>query len=313
MGLDLVVWGSSPFTVRILDGLASKGRTPAAVVSVADRPAGRGLKSRPTPVSAWSERRNIRLFKVEDLREPNTLEAVRSLGGDLGVVASFGRIIPREYLDIYPFGFINVHPSLLPSLRGAAPIPRALMQGLEVTGITLARLDEGIDTGDIIAGCEVPIDPEDDAGSLEEKLAVSSIPLLLECLVILEEEGLLPGRNQPEEGASYAPPLAKEERRIDWAAERSVVNNLVRAMSPSPGAYTCFRGKRLKILRCRPVDLEERPPGTVSLPSKERMAVHARDGALEMILLQPEGSRAMDASEFIRGYRPEDGMSLGWD
>ncbi len=311
MGLDLVVWGSSSFTLKILEGLAILGSFPAAVVSLSDRPAGRGLKKKPTPVSCWAESRGVKLLKVRDLQSPETLAAVKDLGGDLGLIASFGKILPAEYLNLYPYGIINLHPSLLPQLRGAAPIRRALMQGLEVTGVTLARLDESIDAGGIISSMRVPISEDDDAESLESKLARASLDLLRECLVLLEEEGHLPARPQDERYATYAPPLRSEERKIRWESDRRVVFNLIRAMSPSPGAHTTFRGKRLKILRCRPLDLETRPPGTVCLPSKDRMAVHAGNGALELILLQPESSRVMGAAEFIRGYRPANGMVLG--
>ena len=311
MGFPLVIWGSSDFTVRLLDGLEERGRIPAGVVTVADRPAGRGLKNRPTPVSRWAEaRKDVKLLKMVDPRDPGELERVRSLGGDMGIIASFGRILPPGYLKAYPLGFVNVHPSLLPELRGAAPIQRAIMWGYGRTGVTLAYLDEGMDTGDIIEQREEGIAPEDDAAALEEKLTGKALEMLLEVLVRLERGERLEGRPQPREGVTYAPALRKEEFEIDWNAPRETIRNKVRALSPRPGAHTHMRGRRLRVLRCIPVELAAETPGTLRVIGKERLAVHAQDGALEIITLQPEGSRAMSAGEFLRGYHPGDGELL---
>ncbi len=312
MSLAVTVWGSAGFTVSILEWLERSGRKPVGVVSVSDRPAGRGLKERPTPVSIWAgTRTDIPLIKIGDINQRATIESIKEMGGDLGIVASFGKVLPRSLLGIYPKGFINVHPSMLPELRGAAPIQRAIMRGYKKTGVTLACLDEGVDTGDIIDQEEEAIRPEDDAGSLEGRLRNLAVKLLERNLDRLEREGKLGRRPQPERGATYASALRKEEFRIRWEDPRENVRNLVRALSPRPCAFTLFRGKRLRISRCEPIDLTPSRPGSLHVVGKDRMAVSAGDGCLEILELQPEGSRIMTAGEFIRGYRPLDGMLLG--
>ncbi len=314
MSLAVTVWGSADFTVHILEWLERSGRKPVGVVSVSDRPAGRGLKERPTPVSSWAGfRPEIRLVKVDDLRQRATIERIGELGGDLGIVASFGKILPKSLLRLYPYGFINVHPSMLPELRGSAPIQRAIMRGYAKTGVTLAYLDEGIDSGDIIDQEEEEIRADDNAETLEWRLRELAVKLLERNLERLERVGKLSSRPQPEEGATYAPALRKEEFKINWENSRENIRNLVRALSPHPGAYTFFRGKRLRISRCEPIDLSPSSPGSIHVIGKDRIAVSAMDGCLELLELQPEGSRVMTAGEFIRGYHPADGMRLAGD
>jgi methionyl-tRNA formyltransferase len=199
---------------------------------------------------------------------------------------------------------LNVHPSLLPQLRGAAPIQRAIMQGHRLTGVSLARIDEGIDTGEVIEQTELEIAEDDDAGSLEDQLAGLSVRLLLGSLDRLERESILPGYPQDHAVATYAPPISREERVIDWSRPDEKTFNQIRALSPRPGAHTFFRGRRVKVLRAR---LTGQGPGVIEKIGKHDLLVQTSTCSLLVTELQPEGGRGLTAGEFLRGYRPGEG------
>jgi methionyl-tRNA formyltransferase len=312
MPLSIVFLGSTGFSVRLLEGLCESGHRLAGVVSLRDRPAGRGLKSRMTPLKeAALALPGCEVADWEDVSSGG--EWATGLPGDagLGVVAAFGKILPPSFIRRFPLGMLNVHPSLLPQLRGAAPIQRALMEGHRLTGVSLAFLDSGIDTGDVIDQAELEIAQEDDAASLEGRLAGLALRMLLDAISRLERDGSLQAYAQDHGVATYAPPITGADRPIDWARPDSATFNQVRALSPRPGAYTIFRDKRVKVLKAR---LTEAPsgeePGTIEKIGKHDLLVNTSTCSLLVTYLQPEGARVLSAGEFLRGYRPEEGEAF---
>lgn len=312
MSLRIVFLGSTGFSVRLLEGLSGSEHRLAGVITLRDRPAGRGLKNRMTPVKeAARDLPGCELVDWEDVSVSAHREGAVPAGADLGVVAAFGRILPPSFIGLFPLGLLNVHPSLLPQLRGAAPIQRAFMEGHRLTGVSLAYLDEGIDTGDVIEQVEMEITEEDDYAGLEDKLAGLALRLLLKNLGLLEREGSLPRYPQDHTVATYAPPITAGDRLIDWSRADEKTFNQVRALSPRPGACTTFRGKLVKILGTRLTGLpSSEAPGTIEKIGKHDLLVNTSTCSLLITGLQPEGGRALTAGEFLRGYRPEDGETF---
>lgn len=305
MALDIVFLGSTAFSVDILEGLLASGHNVVKIIALSDRPSGRGRKMRGTPVKE-AARRYPEITLVEYEEYAATLPGTDMSGTEdgLGVVAAFGKIVPGSFIARFPMGIINVHPSLLPMLRGAAPVQRAIMQGDEISGLSLAYLDEGIDTGDVIDQEQLGISDDDDFGSLEKKLAALAVDMLKRDLDLLEREGRLPRSRQDRSRATYAHPIGKEECRIEWGRPDIQVFNLIRGLSPRPGAFTFFRGKRLKILGARKTGRPvQGSPGEIFVRGKEEISVQTISGPILITCLQPEGGRALSAGEFIRGYR----------
>ena len=221
-------------------------------------------------------------------------------------MAAYGKLIPKEALDIPPHGFLNLHPSLLPKYRGAAPVQRALLAGERETGVSIMRLDEGLDTGPLYAVWRTPILPDEDAVALGNRLRDKGVELLLEVLERLPE--LTP---RPQEGeVSYAPPLSKEEGRLDFGESAEALYRRHRAVQPWPGSYFFHRGRRVKALRLRP-EPGEGEPGVVARVGPEGVAVGTASGLLLLLEVQPEGRRAMPAADWARGYGVAPGTRLG--
>ncbi len=285
------------------------------IIALSDRPAGRGRKLRSTPVKEAAIRMpEITFVEYEDYAaaSPDGSPAVPE--NSLGVVAAFGKIVPRSFIDRFPLGIINVHPSLLPHLRGAAPVQRAIMQGHRLTGVSLAYLDEGIDTGDVIDQEELEIGDVDDFARLEKGLSGLAVKMLKRNLDKLEKDGGLPRTPQGHSLATYAHPISREECRIDWGCPDVQVFNQVRGLSPRPGAFTFFRGKRLKILGARLTGRTGRGhPGDIGIVGKEEMLVQTMSSPVLVTSLQPEGGRVLSAGEFMRGHRiaPGEAFSHG--
>jgi methionyl-tRNA formyltransferase len=312
MPLKLVFFGNTNYSLVILRGIQESKHILVGVVTSPDKPAGRGLRARPTPLRAYAKGDpRLLVLENEDLRSEEFLRELRSWGADLGIVAAYGRIIPIEVIRLLPRGMLNLHPSLLPRLRGPAPIQRSIMEGARITGVSLVRVDEGVDTGDIVDQEEVEIDEQDTFESLEARLAHLAVRILLKDLDLLEEEGKLRGRPQDEAHATYAPPIEKRERLIDWSQSDTKIFNQVRALYPRPGAFTFFRGKRVKIMRASlTVRPSKTPPGTLTRPGKGNLSVSTGSNDLLLLELQPEGSRVMTAGEFLRGQRVKDGEAF---
>jgi len=311
--MRIVFIGSGAIGVPTLRALAEDHEV-IAVFTRPDRPAGRGYRPRPTPIKLAAEELGLQIYQPEDINAPAVLDQIRELAPDVIVVASFGQILTGELLRIPRLGAINLHASLLPKYRGAAPIQWALIRGEQETGVTTFLMDEGMDTGPILLQRKVEITPEDDAGSIEERLAALGAEAMLETLTGLAD-GKLEPQPQDHSAATYAPKLKKAHEKIDWARPARELVNLIRALSPRPGAFTTFRGKRLKIYKARVVGLETEQgwrarPGEVLGVGREGPLVKTATEALELLELQPEGKRRMSGRDFVHGYRLEPGELL---
>ena len=308
MALRAVFLGNDPWSVPSLEALDRSPHEVAAVVTREPRPAGRGGALRPTSVAEASRRLDLPLREVATVKEGEGFEALRGPDPDVLVVVAYGEILPPAVLAVPRIAPINVHFSLLPALRGADPVRRAILEGLGTTGVTIMRMDEGMDTGPILLQAEEPIRTEDDAGSLGERLAALGGRLLVETLDRIEA-GAAEEREQNHERATLASKIPREEEWIDWSAPADDVVRRVRALAPDPGARTRFRGRVLKAYAARPEEAAGEP-GTVAT-AEGALIVAAGEGAVALEEVLPEGKRRMSAAEFIHGYRPEPGERLG--
>jgi len=291
--------------------LVQEGYEVEAVVTQPDRPSGRGLAVVPPPVKVAAQQLGLKVLQPERIRERSFLDHLRGLRPAAIVVAAFGQILPKSILELAPLGAINVHASLLPDLRGAAPIAEAIARGYQFTGVTIMLMDEGMDTGPILAQRKVDIKPDDTAESLGARLAEAGADLLVETLPKWARGEIVP-RPQDDSAATYTKPLTKEAGHIDWSQPAEKIERLCRAYYPWPGCYTYWDGKLVKLLRVRVASGWAGPqePGTVvSLAVTEPIgrvewpAVVTGSGALILERLQLEGRKPVAGPEFLRGSR----------
>ena len=301
--------GTSEFAVPALKGLISHKFELIGVVTQPDRPSGRGKRLSPPPVKVVATEHNIPVYQPEKVRALSFVRTLKRLAPDIIVVAAFGQLLPQTVLDIPPCGTINLHPSLLPKYRGAAPIQWALINGETETGVTLMLLDAGEDTGDIISADRVPIRDEDTAFTLTEQLAQLGANQLVRCLADMPNTE--PPSAVPQNGAeaTHAPRLTKEIGQIDWYQPATTIHNLIRGTAIWPGAYTFFRETlRLKIVRCQPLSHKlALQPGTLEIVEKQKLLVATGDGALQLLEVQPASKKTMKAHDFINGYQLQTG------
>lgn len=297
--------GTASFAVPSLKALlASHNHSVIGVVTQPDRPAGRGRQLHVSPVKQIALEAGISVHQPEKVRSDDFIEFVRSLSPDAIVVAAFGQIIPKSILDIPKYGSINVHGSLLPKYRGAAPVQYALFNGEAVTGVTTMLMSPGIDAGPILLQSSVDILPDEDEGTLEARLSEVGADLLVETLRRLEKGEVSPVE-QNESLVTYSPSIKKEDCAIDWSWDSSTIANRVRGCSPRPGAYTSLNGGVLKVWEC----VAERSastdgsPGEVLSISSQGIVVRAGNGIVILREIQPENKKRMSAAEFARGYR----------
>jgi methionyl-tRNA formyltransferase len=264
-------------------------------------------------VAQEARRLDLPLAEIDTVRSGEGFDLLLDAAPDVLVVVAYGEILPAEVLAVPEVAPVNLHFSLLPELRGAAPVQRALLAGMTVTGVTTIRMDEGMDTGPILLQAEEPVRDEDDAGSLGSRLAEAGGGLLVRTIDRLEA-GDLQERPQDHTRATLAPKLRPEERIIDWDRPADAIVRQVRAFAPSPGATTTFRGQGFKVLRTRPMDREAvgspEPPGFLAV-GKDLLSAGTADVPIQLVEVQPEGRRRMTGAEFVRGYRPEPGERLG--
>jgi methionyl-tRNA formyltransferase len=305
----IVFMGTPVFAVPVLEALADTHQL-VGVVTQPDRPAGRGRRLTPSCVKEVALERGLPLSQPQSLRTPEAVAHLATWEPDVIAVAAFGQILRQNVLDLPPHGCLNVHASLLPRWRGAAPVPAAILTGDEVTGVTIMRMDVGLDTGPILAQREESIRPDDTQAMLENRLARLGAELLLEVLPAYLAGDLLP-RPQPAEGATYAGQLRKEDGRLDWARAAIELDRRVRAFTPWPGAFTTWRGRRLKVLRAAssPEWRGDAPPGTV-FALADGLAVATGEGALCLEEVQLAGKRPIDVTAFLRGQRDFLGSQL---
>lgn len=311
--LRIVFMGSASFAVPSLAALADAGFVIPLVVTRADKPSGRGLELSETPVKRLAVARGLPILQPKTLRTVEVQDQIAAARADLIVVAAYGRILPPEILDPPRFGCINVHGSLLPRWRGAAPVQWSVIRGDPETGITIMRMDPGLDTGPILLKAATPIAPDDTAATVYDRLAAMGPALLLEALAGVID-GTLQAVPQDATLATLAPPLQKETGRIDWTRSSREIIDLVRGVEPWPGAYTY--GTKDVRLRVFPVVTAERdtpatPPGTVLLVDADGAVVRTGDGAVRIREVQPAGSRRMTAREAAAGRRLQVGDVLG--
>lgn len=308
--MNIVYMGTSVFAVPSLQSLIASRHQVVGVVSQPDRPRGRGKRISPTPVKEIAEQHGIPVYQPAKIKAPEAIEQIKLWQPDLIVVVSYGQIIPKEILEYPAAGCINVHASLLPRYRGAAPIQRALMEGEKTSGITTMFMDEGLDTGDIILQLAVPIEDEYDHGRLEAILAEKGALLLAETIDQLEK-GTAPRIPQQEELATYASRITREDEKIDWSQSAEMIHNQIRALSPNPGAWTTIEKNKTKLYKSRIINNDER--GVISQIVKignDGFSVQSGKGILEILELQRAGKKRMPASDFLRGCKLQPGTLL---
>lgn len=308
MPLRVLFMGSPAFAVPSLIRLLGEAHRLALVVTQPDRPAGRGQALRPPPVKVAAERHGLPLLQPEKLNDPTVLSALADARPDVIAVAAFGQFLPRAVRELAPLGCVNVHASLLPKYRGAAPINWALIAGETETGVTIMRVEAGMDAGPVLFQRAIPILPEDDAGSLHDRLADLGAEALAEALRLLAR-GEAVWTPQDEAVATQAPKLRDEDCRLDLAGDPVPLVNRVRGLSPAPGAYLVWAGQRLKVLRAarRP---EAGPPGAILRIEAEALVCGTGVGAVALCEVQPPGKRRMTGAEFARGQRLQAGGRL---
>ena len=284
-----------------------------AVVTQPDRPKGRELKLQPSPVKELALQANLPVLQPERVRSEEFLEQLRGLQPDLIAVAAYGQILPQSILDLPRFGCLNVHTSLLPRYRGAAPIQWAILNGDAETGVTIMRMDAGLDTGDILTQARTPIHPEDNSETLHDRLARMGAELLVRTIPD-HIAGKLTSRPQPAEGASYAPKIKKQDGHIDWTQPARVIWNRVRGLVPWPGAFSYLSDQPqphlLKIWQAEVLD-RTGPPGEVLQADKAGIVVGCGREALRILILQREGGRRLSAQQFLAGHTMSPGQRLG--
>ncbi len=305
----VVFMGSPHFALPSLRHLLQTEEVVCAVTQP-DRRKGRGQVVSPPPVKVEAERAGVPVLQPPRLREPEAVAGIAAFRPDVIVVAAYGQILPQALLDVPPLGCWNVHASLLPKYRGAAPVNWAMIRGEMVTGVTIMHMDAGLDTGDILLQQATPIGEEETAAELTGRLAEMGGRLLGEALG-REREHTLARMPQNSEAASYAPRLTKADGALSWPAPARAVCNLVRGVQPWPGAYTFLRGRTLKVFGCRVVEGEATAPGEVLGVGGQGMVVSAGEGRVCLAALQLEGGRRVAAAEFVRGHPVPQGTLLG--
>ncbi len=303
--------GTAEFACPTLEALLASRHEVTGVVTQPDRPKGRGQKLVPTPVKSVARKALLPVYQPEKIRDPAFLKTLESIRPELMVVAAYGQILSASVLAVPPRGCVNVHGSILPKYRGAAPIVRAILAGESRTGITTMFMDPGMDTGPILLAEETEIGEEDTAGTLHDRLAQIGARLLLQTLEGLEKNSLSP-KPQDHSRATLAPKLEKEEARILWGAPARQVFNQIRAFDPWPGAYTLWAGRTLKLFRPRMMEAAgKEEPGTVTGASAEGIRIAASQGSLFIREVQMESRPRMGVAEFLRGNPLASGIRLG--
>jgi methionyl-tRNA formyltransferase len=299
--MRIVYFGTPPFAVPPLQSLITAGNEIAGVVTRIDKPAGRGKLMTPPAVKLAAEQSEVPVFQPKRVREPASIEAVRAMRPEVIVVAAYGQILPKELLTLPRYGCVNIHASLLPAYRGAAPINWAIINGEARTGITIMQMDEGLDTGAVLVQESIPIDPRDTAGTLTEKLSELGSWLIVDSLSRIEG-GVLPAVPQDPARATMAPLLKKEDGLIDWTMAAEKLHNRVRGLSPWPGAYSFLDGRLIKVLETEVAE-GAGDPGALYEQGGDDLVVGTGTGMLRIVALQPEGKKPMSAAEFLRGHR----------
>ena len=302
--MKIVFMGTPDFASGALEALIAAGHEITAVYTQPDKPKGRGKEVQMTPVKVVALEHGIPVYQPRRIREAEEVEILRQIPADIFVVAAFGQILSQEILDMPKFGCVNIHASLLPKYRGAAPIQWAVIDGEEKTGVTIQQMNAGIDTGDILYTKEYVLDPKETGASLFDKLMVIGAEAIVEALPLIEAGRITP-IPQNEAEATHAAKLTKQLGEMDFSKSAAELERLVRGLNSWPSAYTFFRGKQLKIWEAEVVPAAESKaavPGTVIAVDKQSFTVAAGKGGLQILELQIEGKKRMACKDFLLGY-----------
>ncbi len=307
----IVFMGTPQFSVPGLLALHQNGYEIAMVVTQPDRPRGRGRRITPSPVKQTALDLGISVIQPSFIKTPEFADQIRSLNPDFQVVIAYGKILPENVLALPRIGTINIHASLLPKLRGAAPIQWAVINGETVTGVCSMLMDKGMDTGDVLLTSEEAIKPDDTAGTLHDRLAVKGASVLIETLKAYSNETIQP-MPQDHNLATYAPLLTKDDGLINWNKSARSLENFIRGVTPWPGAYTFWGAKRLKIFSSTPItsDISE-PPGMVLVGFPDELRVATGDGVLSILEIQGASGKRLPIKEFLRGHPIQPGTIIG--
>ncbi len=309
--MKIVFMGTPDFALASLDKLIDGGYEIAAVVTQPDRPKGRGKKLTPPPVKERALGAGLRVLQPERVKDSGFIEALKELSPDIIIVVAYGQILPEEIINLPAMGCINVHASLLPKYRGAAPINWCIINGESRTGVTTMYMDKGMDTGDILLQRETEIGENETAGELHDRLAALGADLLLETLEGLQRNEV-ERKAQDHSAATYAPQLVRENGRVDWNLDAKSIYNIIRGTNPWPGCYTVYKGERMKLWEAKVLEQKSRgTAGKVLEAGHGGMLVQAGSGTLLVTKIQMPSSRVMTVDEYLRGNSLETGYILG--
>ena len=309
--MRVVFMGTPDFSVPTLECIIEAGHEVVGVVTQPDKAKGRGKKVVYPPVKEKALEHGPTVYQPRRAREPEFIEQMRALNPDVMVVVAFGQILPKALLDIPKYGCVNVHASLLPKYRGAAPIQWAVIRGEKVSGVTTMQMDVGLDTGDMLLKAEVPLAEDETGGSLHDKLSVLGGDLLIKTLKGLEAGTIVPEKQDDSQTGEYARMLDKSLGKIDFSMPAKEIERLIRGLNPWPSAYTSYNNKTMKLWKAKVVPGGEAVPGQILAVDKKGFTVQTGDGALQILELQMEGKKRMDAGAFLRGCQLTAGEILG--
>lgn len=305
--MRVIFMGTPDFAVGTLEAILQAGHEVVLAVTQPDKPKGRGKAMQAPPVKECALAHGIGVYQPRKIREPEAIAYLEKFQPDIMIVVAFGQILTKTVLDIPKYGCVNVHASLLPKYRGASPIQWAVINGDEITGVTTMRMDEGIDTGDMIARCEVKLAEDETGGSLFERLADAGAKLCVETMEMIEN-GTAVYTPQYHEAATHTSMISKELGNIDWNQSAAAIERLIRGLNPWPSAYTYLDEKTFKIWKAKVVsDSVEHAPGCIVQVTKQEILVQAKDGVLSLLEVQLEGKKRMPTDAFLRGYQLEEG------
>lgn len=309
--MRVVFMGTPDFSVPTLEKIIEAGHEVVGVVTQPDKAKGRGKNVSCPPVKEKALAHGLTVYQPKKARDPEFIAQMQELAPDVMVVVAFGQILPKDLLDLPKYGCVNVHASLLPKYRGAAPIQWAVIRGEAVSGVTTMQMDVGLDTGDMLLKVEVPLDAAETGGSLHDKLSTLGGDLLIETLKGLEAGSIQPEKQDDSQAGEYARMLDKALGKIDFSMEAEEIERLIRGLNPWPSAYTSYHGKTMKIWRAEVVEVGEGSPGQIVSVDKKGFTVMTGDQGLHVLELQMEGKKRMDAGAFLRGCQMTAGEILG--
>lgn len=309
--MKIVFMGTPEFAVPCLQKIIDEGHEVVAVVTQPDKPKGRGKKLAMPPVKELALKYDIPVYQPLKAREESFVDTLKEMNPELIVVVAFGQILPKSILDIPKYGCVNVHASLLPRYRGAAPLNWVIINGEEKTGVTTMYMDEGLDTGDMILKSEIPLDDEITAGELHDKMMIYGAKVLKETIDLIEK-GEAPREKQSNENTCYSPIMNKSLGNIDWNKSAIDIHNLVRGINPWPSAYTTYEGQTMKIWKTKVIDKNsDKDPGTIISVDKEGINVSTSEGIVQIKEIQMAGKKRMEVPEYIKGNNINTDIILG--